>query len=82
MTTEQKLLFSVGILPALRDFLEDSIEDKALRFEAKQRATKVINAIDSFTDFIFKGMDIEAGEQQVIIQNWFLNECNNLIKEA
>ena len=79
MKTEHKLLISVGVLPSMRDMLEDAIDDGMLRFEAKKKATNLINAIDSFTDLIFKGMELDASNEQVEIQNWFLSEVKELI---
>ena len=63
MTTEEKLLITVSVLPKLMINLEDLIEEGALRFKPKQDAQILIRAIERFTDNIFKGMDNECLSQ-------------------
>lgn len=63
MTTEEKLLITVSVLPKLMINLEDLIEEGALRFKPKQDAQILIRAIERFTDNIFKGMDNECLNQ-------------------
>ena len=69
---EQKLLLTVGVAPSLADFLNDAIDEGALRYEAKKRAKVLINAIDGFVDYMLKDLDPQSADQQHYIETEFL----------
>jgi hypothetical protein len=78
MKKETKLLAATCGLPVLRDLLEDLVEDKSLRYEAKKHANNVINSIDRFSQFLMKGAEREANEQEIDFELWFRNSLQSL----
>ena len=71
MNTEQNLLVTISVLPNLMLRLEDLIEEGALRYKPKQDAQILFRPIESFTNNIFKGMDIESLKQLEEISKLF-----------
>jgi hypothetical protein len=67
MTTEQKRIISISLLPVFADMLEDV----PMRQLAKSERNKLIAAIRAFDAFFMDEADAEEVEQQVDIQRWF-----------
>ena len=84
MKQETKILSVIGCLPVLRDFTEDLIEDKALRYEAKKHGNEIIRSIDRFLRFVSKDIDKTAAYEQNDLELWFrdkLKELENSLTE-
>ena len=77
MTTNEKILISIGVLPVLADFLEDL----SLKHEAKNRANVVINSIRAFDRYFMNDANTEEAEQQINIQLAFRQWCKENFKE-
>lgn len=60
MKNEQELTVLISILPNIMQRIDDLVEDGALRYEAKQKANRMIKGIEHFTDYVLKGMEIDA----------------------
>ena len=78
MTKETKLLSTVFCLPVMRDFLEDLVDDKTLRQEAKKHANEVIRAIDRYSKYMMRDNDQETGNQAVDLELWFRQTLKQL----
>jgi len=75
---ETKLLSTVFCLPVMRDFLEDLVDDKTLRQEAKKHANEVIRAIDRYSKYMMRDNDQETGEQAIDLELWFRQTLKQL----
>tara|TARA_R110000868_G_scaffold22513_1_gene92406 strand:+ start:128 stop:376 length:249 start_codon:yes stop_codon:yes gene_type:complete len=75
---ESKLLSTVFCLPVMRDFLEDLVDDKTLRQEAKKHANEVIRAIDRYSKYMMRDNDQETGEQAIDLELWFRQTLKQL----
>ena len=71
MTKESKLLSTVFCLPVLRDFLEDCVDDKSLRHEAKKHANELIRSIEKYSKYMLRDCDKETAEQTIELELWF-----------
>ena len=78
MKKESKLLSTVFCLPVMRDFLEDLVDDKTLRQEAKKHANEVIRAIDRYSKYMMSDNDQETGEQAIDLELWFRQTLKQL----
>ena len=78
MKKETKLLSTVFCLPVMRDFLEDLVDDKTLRQEAKKHANEVIRAIDRYSKYMMRDNDQETGEQAIDLELWFRQTLKQL----
>tara|TARA_B110000285_G_scaffold213001_1_gene256989 strand:+ start:884 stop:1129 length:246 start_codon:yes stop_codon:yes gene_type:complete len=78
MKKESKLLSTVFCLPVMRDFLEDLVDDKTLRQEAKKHANEVIRAIDRYSKYMMRDNDQETGEQAIDLELWFRQTLKQL----
>jgi hypothetical protein len=77
MTHQQKLLIATTLLPVLADLLEDV----PMQQLAKMKRNEVVNAIRSYDRYIMVGADLDAMEQQIIIQQSFRQWCEVNFKE-
>ena len=75
---ESKLLSTVFCLPVMRDFLEDLVDDKTLRQEAKKHANEIIRAIDRYSKYMMRDNDQETGEQAIDLELWFRQTLKQL----
>ena len=78
MKKETKLLSTIFCLPVMRDFLEDLVDDKTLRQEAKKHANEVIRAIDRYSKYMMRDNDQETGEQAIDLELWFRQTLKQL----
>ena len=71
MTNEEKMLIVVSVLPVLADFLEDLNDDKFFSTQVKIQAQNLIAQVRKLDERVMKNADIQAIEEQIMIQRHF-----------
>ena len=71
MTNEHKLITSISVLPVLADFLEDLNDEKFFSTQSKIQAQNLIAQIRKFDERVMMNADIQAIEEQIMIQRQF-----------
>jgi len=71
LTKEVKMLAIVGVLPLLRDFLEDLQEMKMFRQQLKKAVNDTIKETDAMLFMVSQGIEGDAAQQQNDIEMWF-----------
>ena len=74
---EKELVVLVSILPNIMQRMENQIEQKALRFEAKKLCNDMNKSIERFTNYLLKGMDIDALKDLELISKSFDEYLNS-----
>ena len=80
MNTESKLIAAVALCPVIADYLEDCIDDGAIRFKMKQEANKLIAQIRRFDKLLMDTASIEVVEEQIQLQQWIRQELFKQVK--
>jgi hypothetical protein len=72
-----KFMTVVSIMPVLADFLEDLNEEKFFKTDVKMVTQNLIAQVRKLDERVMKNADINAIEEQILIQREFRQWLNN-----